>query len=165
MPNPKSSGTGYTFLKSLVNAWGEDKALDYFNKLSENMLHFTTSGAGPINDIIAGEAAIGLAMTHQAVTEINNGVDIKMVYFKEGAPYTFYGMGIVEGKQDKKAVREVFNYFIEVLIPKDKELFLPEKMYKDRDFTIENYPTDIKYADMTGNTAEAKTLLLEKWDQ
>ena len=26
MPNPKSSGTGYMFLKSLVNAWGEEKA-------------------------------------------------------------------------------------------------------------------------------------------
>lgn len=26
MPSPRSSGTGYMFLKSLVNAWGEDEA-------------------------------------------------------------------------------------------------------------------------------------------
>ena len=33
MPDPKASGTGYMFLKSLVNAWGEEKAFDYFNSL------------------------------------------------------------------------------------------------------------------------------------
>ena len=164
MPNPKSSGTGYMFLKSLVNAWGEEEALDYFDKLSDNVLHFTTSGSGPINDIIAGEVAIGFAMTSQAVVEIRNGVNIKIAYFEEGSPYTFYGMGVVEGRQDRKAVREVFDYFVEVLVPMDKELFLPEKIYKDRDFVIENYPTNVKYADMTGNTADAKELLLEKWE-
>ncbi len=48
MPNPKSSGTGYMFLKSLVNAMGEDAAFDYFDQLSENILQFTSSGSGPV---------------------------------------------------------------------------------------------------------------------
>ena len=38
-----------------------------------------------------------------------------------------------------------------------------KKIYKDKDFVLENYPTDIPYADMTNNTPERKAELLEKW--
>ena len=37
MPSPKASGTGYIFLKALVNSMGEDKAFAYFDKLSKNV--------------------------------------------------------------------------------------------------------------------------------
>ena len=70
MPNPKSSGTGFMFLMSLVNAMGEDEAFDYFDKLSENILQFTSSGSGPVNALLQGEAAIGLGMTSNAVVKI-----------------------------------------------------------------------------------------------
>ena len=63
MPNPKTSGTGYNFLKSLVNAWGEDAAFDYFDALAENVYQFTSSGSGPVNALVQGEAAVGLGMT------------------------------------------------------------------------------------------------------
>ena len=61
MANPKSSGTGYMFYKSLVNAWGEDEALAYFDALTPNILQYTSSGSGPVNALLQGEAAIGLA--------------------------------------------------------------------------------------------------------
>ena len=163
MPNPVTSGTGYAFLYSLVKAWGEERAFAYFAALSENILSFTSSGSGPINAIIAGEAAIGFAMTAQAVTEINNGVPLTIFFFEEGSPYSFFGMGMIEGKQNRKAVRDVFNYLYDVLIEKDKELFFPEKIFKDKDFVIANYPTYIPYADMTGNTQDEKERLLEIW--
>ncbi len=54
MPNPRSSGTGYNFLKSLVNAWGEDEAFAYFDRLAENVYQFTFSGSGPLNRWIMG---------------------------------------------------------------------------------------------------------------
>ena len=60
MPNPKSSGTGYMFLKNLVNAWGEDKAFEYFDKFAENIVQFTSSGSGPINALVQKEAAVAM---------------------------------------------------------------------------------------------------------
>ena len=163
MPSPKSSGTGYMFLKSLVNSLGEDEAFEYFDKLSENILQFTSSGSGPVNSLVQGEAAIGLAMTGQAVTEINKGAPLKVIYFDEGSPYSLYGTGIIKGKETKKAVKDVFDFIYSTLIAEDKERFFPEKIYKEKDFTIENYPTDIKYADMSNNTADEKERLLAKW--
>ncbi len=163
MPSPKSSGTGYMFVKCLVNAWGEEKAFKYFDGLAENILQFTSSGSGPVNALVQGEAAIGLGMTAQAVTAINEGADLKILFFEEGSPYSLYGYAIPEGKQTRKAVKEVFDFFYSTLVMEDKELYYPEKVFVNQENKIKNYPTNIKYADMSNNTTEEKTRLLENW--
>lgn len=164
MPNPKSSGTGYMFVKMLVNAWGEDKAFDYFDALAENILQFTSSGSGPVNALVQGEAAIGLGMTAQAVTAINDGANLKILFFEEGSPFSLYGFAMPEGKQYRKAVRDVFDFFYTTLVPEDKALYYPEQIYKDKIFEIKNYPNNITYGDMSGNTTEEKTRLLDNWE-
>ena len=156
--------TKYMFVKMLVNTWGEDEAFRYFDALAENILQFTSSGSGPVNALIQGEAAIGLGMTAQAVTAINDGANLKILFFDEGSPFSLYGFAMPEGKQDRKAVRDVFDFFYTTLVPEDKELFYPEQIYKEKTFEIENYPTNIIYGDMSGNTTEEKTRLLDKWE-
>ena len=164
MPNPKSSGSGYMFLKSLVNSWGEEEAFDYFDELSENILQFTSSGSGPVSALVMGEVAIGLGMTSQAVTEINNGADLKIIFFEEGSPFSLYCFGMPEGKQNRKAVKEVFDFFYTDLVKEDLELFYPEPIYKDYNPVIENFPQNIKYADMSNNTNEERQRLLDEWE-
>lgn len=163
MPNPKASGTGYMFLLSLVNAWGEEAAFDYFDKLSENILSFTSSGSGPVNALIGKEVAIGLGMTFMASTKITEGENLKILHFEEGAPHTLYGMGIVAGNETDEAVVEVFKYLVGELNYAKNALYCPEKIYKDKDFTVDNFPADIKYADMSNNSPERKEDLLSKW--
>ena len=163
MPNPKSSGTGYIYLKSLVNAWGEDKAFDYFDKLSENVMQFTSSGSGPINLLVQGEIAIAMGMTSQAVREQQAGQPFEILFFEPGAPYTACGYGIIEGKQDNPAVKEVFDFFYNTLVQEEKDQFLPETIFEGQEMKVEGYPTDIPYANMDGNTADEKTRLLKKW--
>lgn len=163
MPNPKSSGTGYMFLKSLVNAMGEDAAFDYFDQLSENILQFTSSGSGPVNALVQGEAAIGLGMIGQAVVEINKGAPLQILWFDEGCPYTAYACGMIEGKQTRQAVKDVFDFFYTTLTYEDKQFF-PESIYKGKTFEMDNYPQNVPYADMSGNTADEKTRLLENWE-
>jgi len=163
MPNPKSSGTGYMFYKNLVNVMGLDDALDYFDALAENILQFTSSGSGPVNALLQQEVAIGLGMTGQAVKAINEGAPLEIIYFEEGSPFTGYGYAMIEGKQDRACVKEVFDFFYTTLVDEDKALFFPEPIYNDKVFEIENYPSDIRYADMSGNTQEEKARLLAEW--
>lgn len=163
MPNPKSSGTGYMFYKNLVNVMGLDDALDYFDALAENILQFTSSGSGPVNALLQQEVAIGLGMTGQAVKAINEGAPLEIIYFEEGSPFTGYGYAMIEGKQNRQCVKDVFDFFYTTLVDEDKALFFPEPIYKDKVFEIENYPADIPYADMSGNTNEEKTRLLAEW--
>lgn len=165
MPNPKTSGTGYMFLVSLVNAWGEDAAFAYFDRLAENILQFTTSGSGPVNALIQGEAAVGLGMTLTATQAINSrGVPFEMLFFSEGAPSITTGMGIVKGKEGRPAVREVFAFAMDKLVKDDKELYCPEPIFKNQRNNIPNYPRDIPYADMTGvYDTDRKERLLARW--
>lgn len=163
MPNPKSSGTGYMFLKALVNAWGKDAAFDYFDALSANVLQFTASGSGPVNALIQGEVAIGLGMIGQAVVEINKGAALEILFFEEGSPFTVYACAMIDGKQNKPAVKAVFDFFYSTLTYEDKQFF-PETIYKGMTFEMENYPSNIRYADMANNTSEEKTMLLADWE-
>lgn len=164
MSNPKTSGTGYMFLLSLVNEWGEDEALDYFDKLSANILAFESSGSGPVNKLITKEVAIGFGMISHAVQQINEGANLKILFFEEGAPYSLYGQAIIAGNETDPAVMEVFDFLVNNITEEMCELFYPEKLYKDKDFTIENFPSSITYSNMTNNTPERKTQILSKWN-
>lgn len=164
MANPKTSGTAYNFLKSLVNAYGEEEALAYFDKLAENIYQFTASGSGPINALVQGEAAIGLGLTFQAVTEINQGVPLSIHIFEEGSPWDVYSIGIIEGKQDKQAVLDVFNWLATEGVKLDNANFSADQVLRDFKGEIENYPSDIVYADMEGiMDLEEKERLLKEW--
>lgn len=163
MPNPKSSGTGYIFLKGLVNAWGEDAAFEYFEKLTPNVLQYTSSGSGPVNALVQGEVAIGLGMTSQAVTQINEGAPLEIIFFEEGSPYTIYGQSIIAGKDNRACVNEVFDFMVNTFNYENVEKYFPEKIYTDIDYVVENYPENIIYSDMSNNGIEEKERLLEKW--
>lgn len=164
MSNPHSSSTGYIFLKSLCNAWGEEKAFEYFDRLAENIYQFSSSGSGPVNALVQGEAAIGLGMTFQAVQEINHGADLEILYFDEGSPYSVSGCSVIDGRLEKPAVKEVYDFLMDTLCLEDKQNFSPESIFRDQDTPIENYPQDIPYSDMTGMDAPGvKDELLAKW--
>lgn len=163
MPSPASSGTGYMFLRQLTNEWGEDEAFEYFEKLSNNVLQFTTSGSGPVNALVLGEAGIGLGVIGQAVTEINDGVDLDIVFFEEGAPYSMYGNAVLANSADRECVMEAFNYLSTDLCLEDNDLYYPDQIFKDHIGQVEGFPTDIPYGDMSNDTLAEKERLLEKW--
>jgi len=163
MANPKSSGTGYMFYKSLVNSWGEEEALAYFDALTPNILQYTSSGSGPVNALLQKEVAIGFGMTSHAVTQINEGAPLKVVFFEEGSPFTMYGQSIIAGKEERESVKEVFDFLVNTYSYELNEKFFPEQMFKDKVYSVENYPENIVYSDMGGNTIEDKEHLLSLW--
>lgn len=164
MPSPKSSSTGYMFYLSLVNAWGEDETLEYFDSFAENVLSFTSSGSGPVNALSQNEVAVGFGMISQAVEKISSGdTNLEIVYFEEGAPFNLYGNSIVKGKETDEQVMAVMDYLYEEFTALCNEKFYPETVLKDKTFEVEHYPANIKYADMSENTLATKEGLLAKW--
>ena len=164
MANPKSSGTGYMFLYSLVKAWGETEALNYFDSLTPNVLAYTSSGSGPVNALVGREVAVGFGMISQAVTKINDGnSELEILFFAEGAPCNLYGNAIVKGKKARQAVKDVMDYLDSYYTDASNARSYPEPVIKDADYNVPNFPTDIVYADMTGNNLENKDALLKKW--
>lgn len=165
MPNPKSSGTGYIFLLNMINERGEDAAFEYFDKLTENISGqgFTTSGSGPVKALIQGEAGIALGLTYNAAQEIDKGMDFEIKFFEEGAPYTNYAAAVIAGKEKDADIMKVFRYVATEVNLEDKRLYSPEKIFKNQETTIQNFP-DVPYGNMEGiDDIELKERLLDKW--
>jgi len=164
MPDPKSSGTGYFFYKNWVNLWGEEGALEYVDKLHGNLKQFTESGSGPMKLLTQGEVAIGLALTFQAVSAINEGQPFEIIYPPEGSPYSLTGSAIISGHQEKEGVKEVFDFIINDFLVYDKQHFSPEIIYEGQTILLDNYPENIRYADMSGiQDDKEKERLLAIW--
>ena len=163
MPSPATSGTGYMFLRQLVNEWGEDEAFAYFEQLTENILQYTASGSGAVNLLTMGETAVALGMTSQAVFEISDGVDLDIAFFEEGSPYSMYGNAILSKSANRQAVKDVFEYLATDLCRGNNERFFPDQIFKDSAPEIPNFPTNIRYGDMSNDTLAEKERLLQKW--
>ncbi len=164
MPDPKSSGTGFFFYKSWVNTMGEADALAYVDQLYKNLKQFTESGSGPIKLLKQGEVAIGLALTFQAVSEINEGQPFRIIFPETGSPYSLTGTALLKGRSSDPEICEVFDYIIHDFLAYDKEYFSPEPIYHGQVNRIKNYPAYIPYADMEGiQSREEKERLLALW--
>lgn len=165
MADPKASSTGYMFVKSIFGAYGDEKGLDYFRKLSENVLQFTSSGNGPVNALMQQEVAIGLGMTNNAVGQIDLGADhLKILFFEEGSPYAAYGQTIIAGKDNRACVKEVFEWMVNTYLLQEHESRGSEQVFKGKVFTSKNYPSVVKYSDMGNNTLDEKERILALWD-
>ncbi len=164
MPDPKSSGTGYFFYKSWVNTMGEDGALEYVDQLYGNLKQFTESGSGPIKLLKQGEVAVGLALTFQAVNEINAGQPLEIIFPETGSPYSLTGSAVIKGHTEKPGVQEVFDFIANEFIVYDKENFSPEAVFEGQHNQIPHYPQNIQYADMHGiQDIQEKERLLDLW--
>ena len=166
MPDPKTSGTGYAFYLNVVNEMGEEDAIKYFKKLKNNLREFTTSGSGPTNLLKQKEVAIAMGMISQGVAAINEGYNFEIVELDTGTLYSTTSAGVIKGRETDKNVVDVFNYIIGEFNKYDKENYIPSDIIKDLDIVIENFPTDLKDADMTGiENMEIKDKLTKKWEE
>ena len=148
MPNPKSSGTGYYFYNGLASLNGKDAALSYFNSLNANIKEWSASGSGPVKGVDKKEIAVGLGMHFQAVEYANKNSDIGITYFEEGSPYTLYTMGMINGKQTRAEVKEVYDYFFNYVNYLDNSQIVPETIYKAefaKPVTVENWKSPSDY--------------------
>ena len=166
MPDPKTSGTGYGFFLNTVNIMGEDKAIEYFKKLKDNMREFTTSGSGPTNLLKQGEIAIAMGMTAQGVKAINDGYDFSIIELNTGSPYNTTSCGIIKGHENNDHVKEVFAFVVNEFGRYDKENFMPDIILKDQHNKVANYPENLKDADMTGiDSIQTKEKLTKRWEE
>ncbi|MEF9920869.1 MAG: extracellular solute-binding protein [Erysipelotrichaceae bacterium] len=163
MPDPKSSGTGYFFYKNLVNNWGEEKTIEYIDKLSKNIKQFTESGSGPVKMLIQGEIAVGLGLTFQGVNELNNGNPFTLSEPEFGSPYSLTGTSMIKGREKDERIKDVFDFIINDFLIYDKENFSPETIYKNQINKMDHYP-NWTFGDMHGIAdIKEKERLLSIW--
>jgi iron(III) transport system substrate-binding protein len=169
--NPNSSGTAYTFIATLVQIMGEDKAFEYLKALNENINQYTKSGAAPAQAAARGETLIGIAFQHDLVTPtITSNAPLKNVSPCEGTGFEIGSMSIIKGAANLDNAKKWYDW---ALTPEAQKLGAQSNSYQNpsnKDAPIpEQAPkmADIKLIDYDfakfGSSAERKRLL-SRWD-
>lgn len=97
MADPKSSGTSYTTLATLVQARGEDKAWEYLKKLDQNVGEYTHSGIEPAERVKNGEYAVGIVFSHDAFRAALDGYPVEVCSPADGTGYEIGACALVRG--------------------------------------------------------------------
>lgn len=154
------SGTGYNFLKN-VNAWGGMGPSHISIDFAENVYQFTSSGSGPVNALVPGEAAMGLGF--QAVSEINQSRFGGHVLRGGALHGRCTGIGMrwpVAGSSCGQGDGRVVYRGVRI----DNALYVPDQVLVDYKAEIDHYPRDApRYADILSMNPDEKKKVLEKW--
>ncbi|HET9763109.1 MAG TPA: ABC transporter substrate-binding protein [Casimicrobiaceae bacterium] len=172
LANPNSSGTSYTMLATLVQLMGEDKAFDYLKALHKNVNQYTKSGAAPARAAATGESIVGITFQHDAVVQVINGANLKIVSPCEGTGYEIGSMSIIKGAKNMENAKKWYDWAltaeaqsiggqakVSYQVPSNKNANPPPQAPKFSEIKFINYDF-AKY----GSSAE-RTRLLSKWDK
>jgi iron(III) transport system substrate-binding protein len=168
--NPHASGTAYTFLATLVQLWGEDKAFSFLKQMNTNVNQYTKSGAAPAQAMGRGETMIGIAFLHDVVTPAVKGLPVVSVGPCEGTGFEIGSMSIIDGARNEDEAKKFYDWALSPAAqalgaqaasfqhPSNKASPIPKEATKMDEIKLINYDFK-KY----GSSAE-RTRLLSKWD-
>lgn len=103
MPNPNTSGTGYTMLATVLQVYGDDKGWDLMKQIHKNMAQYTRSGADPGLLTGRGEVAVGITFAHDVVDQILKGFPVTAGAAEDGTGYEIGGLSLIKSSPNRDA--------------------------------------------------------------
>lgn len=110
MPNPAASGTGFLCISGWIQAWGEEKAWAYMDKLNENVSQYTQSGSAPAVRAGRGETVVGIAFELRGARLLQDGAPISVTLPKEALAWDLNGMAIIKGSPNIEATKKLADW-------------------------------------------------------
>lgn len=114
MPDPRKSGTGNTFISSILQQMGEEKGWAYLKALKPQVAQFTPSGFTPGQKTGAGEYLICLNFISDQTLVSNKGQKIHSTIY-DNAGWTTCPVGKIKNKAND----EVAKAFIDFVLTKE----------------------------------------------
>lgn len=99
LPDPRSSGTTYTIMATLIQLWGEEKAFEFLKKLDKNISQYVKSNLVTAN-LSRGESATTVGFVHSYATEKEKGATVESVLPEDGVGYALGGVSILKGARN-----------------------------------------------------------------
>ncbi|MBI4277195.1 MAG: ABC transporter substrate-binding protein [Armatimonadetes bacterium] len=170
MPNPNTSGTGYTMIATVVQIYGEDKGFALLKQIHRNMAQYTRSGADPGLLTGRGEVAAGVTFIHDAVDQILKGFPISYRAASDGTGYEIGGLSLVRGTPNRSQAIAFLEWSLtpeaqklaaergqSYQIPSNKNTPIPRVAPRFEDFKV------IKYDFIKYGSADVRDRLVKRW--
>lgn len=108
--SPSTSGTGYTFLTTVLQVMGEQKGWDYLKRFNANVAQYTRSGIGPTQLVGRGEVGVGILFAHDILGSIDKGFPIEMSLPAEGTGYDLFCVVMLKGAPEPAAAGKFIDW-------------------------------------------------------
>lgn len=112
MPNPASSGTGYSAVNAWIQIMGEQKAWDFMDKLHANIGQYTHSGSKPCTQAAMGEYPIGISLDFRAITLKRQGAPLDIVLPTEGLGLDINAVALIKGSHNLEAAKKLEDFAV-----------------------------------------------------
>ncbi|GAA1391637.1 ABC transporter substrate-binding protein [Luteococcus peritonei] len=114
MPDPQTSGTGWTVLWTQRERTGSSSAaLDYLVRLDRNVLQYPSSGTAPAGIAGRGEAAVAITFTQHCVKAHDEGMTDLVVSYPRGATgYEVGGVAVLAGTSQPDLARRYVDHAV-----------------------------------------------------
>jgi len=109
---PYTSGTAYTTYAALVQMYGLENALNWWEKFDKQSIHqYTKSGTGCIPMVGLGEVAVGISFSHDILAKgINRGYPVVMTFPREGTGYEIGGLSLIRGGPEPELGKQFIDW-------------------------------------------------------
>ena len=124
--SPATSGTGYTFLTTILQVMGEAKGWEYMKRFNANVAQYTRSGIGPTQLVGRGEVGVGILFAHDILGSIERGFPIEMSLPQEGTGYDLFCVVMLKGAPEPEDARRFIDWS---LTPEAVELLAASDYY------------------------------------
>ncbi|GHU71225.1 hypothetical protein FACS189450_06910 [Spirochaetia bacterium] len=117
--DPAASSTGYLFLQSQLQRFGDDRGWDYFKRLTPLAAQLPASGGAPPRLIGTGEAIVAVSYVHALQQFVAQGYPVKIIVPPQTVA-SFDAISIVRGGPNAVNARR----FVDFILSKEaQELF------------------------------------------
>lgn len=170
MPNPNTSGTGYTAVATVVQVYGEQAAFDLLKRVHRNITEYTRSGAAPGQLTGRGEVALGVTFIHDAVDQVLKGFPITYNAPTDGTGYEIGGLSLVKASRNRTAALAFIDWALtpeaqrlaaadgqSYQIPSNSKTPIPSTAPRFQDFKV------IKYDFLRYGSASVRDRLIKRW--
>lgn len=112
MSNPASSGTAYNVVSAMLEVKGEEKGWKYLDKLIGQVPFFTLRGSDPANNVINGEAIVGINASNGDREIEKNNPNIKVIYPSDGTGWWPQPVAVVKGTKNEAAAKVFIDWIV-----------------------------------------------------
>lgn len=112
MANPAISGTNYAIVSGLIQAWGEEKAWDYFERLDKNIEFYAKGGGEPLEKVGASEFAIGVVAITGGTFNVGETNPTAVVYPEDLIPWTPAPIAIFKNTENLEASKVFIDWYL-----------------------------------------------------
>ena len=124
--SPATSGTGYTFLTTILQLMGEQKGWEYMKRFNANVAQYTRSGIGPTQLVGRGEVGVGILFAHDILGSIDKGFPLEMSLPQEGTGYDLFCVVMLKGAPEADEAKRFIDWS---LTPESVELLAASEYF------------------------------------